>query len=383
MKLSIPAHADKTIKTLTNNGFAAYFVGGCVRDVLLCRQAGDVDMATPLEPAVVMKKLSVEGFKVVPTGLKHGTVTVVLPDKRIVEMTTFRRDDQTDGRHAQVTFLSSMQQDARRRDLTINALYVDAQGKLYDFCGGLHDLNNGCVRFIGSAPKRIEEDALRLMRFFRFWGLFGRHNPDKDAIKACRRCRSLLKKLSKERRRDELFKILSGPRVMDVLRQMQKTGVLKVLLSVRPKSFWAMRKLVTREKTFGAGMNPLLHLWVLTRGFSDLKLSNTQKDFLKKMSAADEYPLKTQRDALTVLYRFGPEVFRAMILLKKKRLPFVAWLFYSRLSVPVFPISADDVQRKDGVSGAALGRKLHEYETRWMDLNFPTEKKVVFSFKKE
>jgi len=361
----------------------AFFVGGCVRDVLLSRQVGDVDMATSFEPTVVMKKLSANGFKVVPTGLKHGTVTVVLPAGKSVEITTFRKDVQTDGRHAKVAFLPSMEQDALRRDLTVNALYVDAKGKLYDFCGGLRDLKKGRVRFIGRADQRIHEDALRLMRFFRFWGLFDGRSPDKEAIKACRRCRPLLKKLSKERRRDELFKILSGPRVMDVLHQMEKTGVLKVLLPVRSGALFCLRKLVTREKSFGVPFDPLLHLWVLTRGFSDLKLSNAQKAFLKKLSAADEYPLKTQKDALTILYLFGEDVFRAMILLKKKRLPFTAWLFYSRLPRPVFPITARDVQQKDGVSSEALGQKLREYETRWMNLNFPKEKKVVFSFEKE
>ena len=361
----------------------AFFVGGCVRDVLAGRSMGDVDMATPLQPEQVMEKLTTAGYYVVPTGLKHGTVTVVLPKKETVEITTFRQDVQTDGRHAKVAFLPSMEQDAFRRDLTINALYLDANGKLYDFCDGQNDLKKGYVRFIGTADQRIREDALRLLRFFRFWGLFGRGTPDKEAIKACRRCRSLLKKLSKERCRDELFKILSMPRVMDVLRQMQKAGVLKMWIPTSSSSLFRLQKLVSREKSLGVRLDPLLHFWVLAQRQVDLKLSNAQKDFLKKLSDADRYPLKTQRDALTILYLFGKDVFRAMILLKKKRLPFSAWLFYSRLQRPVFPISAADVCQKDGVSDEALGQKLREYEVLWMRLNFPKEKKVVFSFKKE
>ena len=173
------------------------------------------------------------------------------------------------------------------------------------------------------------------------------------------------------------------PRVMDVLRQMQKAGVLKMWIPTSSSALFRLQKLVSREKSLGVRLDPLLHFWVLAQRQVDLKLSNAQKDFLKKLSDADRYPLKTQRDALTILYLFGKDVFRAMILLKKKRLPFSAWLFYSRLQRPVFPITATDVGQKDGLSDEALGQKLREYEARWMQLNFPMEKKVVFSFEKE
>ena len=361
----------------------AFFVGGCVRDVLFSKSVGDVDMATSFEPGEVMKRFQKAGYRVVPTGIKHGTVTVVLPSKETVEITTFRKDTQTDGRHAEVRFLSSMKEDAFRRDLTINALYLDAEGKLYDFCDGARDLKKKRVRFIGCATQRIQEDALRILRFFRFWGVFGGNVPDKQAFKACRQCRFLLKKLSKERQRDELLKILSLPRVMDVLRQMQKAHILKMLIPTSPTALFRLQKLVSREKFLGVPFNPLLHLWALSEISVDLKLSNTQKAFLKKLSSAVQYPLKTQKDALTILYLFGWDVFDAVLLLKKKNLSFCAWHFYHRLKRPVFPIAATDIQRKEGVSGKALGQKLKAYEQKWMLLGFPSEKKVVFSSKKE
>ena len=361
----------------------AFFVGGCVRDVLSGKSVGDVDMATSFAPEEVIKRLQTAGYHVIPTGIKHGTVTVVLPTKETVEITTFRKDVKTDGRHADVQFLSSMKEDAFRRDLTINALYLGADGKLYDFCDGVCDLKKKRVRFIGNAMQRIQEDALRILRFFRFWGGFGGGVPDKQAVKACRQCRTLLEKVSKERQRDELLKILSLPRVIDVLRQMQKARILKILIPTSSTSLFQLQKLVSREKFLGLPSNPLLHLWVLSGTSTDLKLSNSQKDFLKKMSQAVRYPLKTQKDLLTVLYLFGPDVFKSCLLLRKKKISFGAWLFYKQLKAPIFPITAEDIRKKEGLSGKELGQKLKAYEQKWMLLGFPNEKKVVFSSKKE
>lgn len=361
----------------------AFFVGGCVRDVLAGISVGDVDMATSLAPKEVMERFQKAGYHVIPTGVKHGTVTVVLPTRETIEITTFRKDVKTDGRHADVQFLSSMKEDAFRRDLTINALYLDANGKLYDFCGGVCDLKKKRVRFIGNATQRIQEDALRMLRFFRFWGTFGDDLPDKQAMKACRQCRFLLKNLSKERQRDELLKILSLPRVMDVLRQMQKAHILKMLIPTSSTALFQLQKLVSRERFLGVPFNPLLHLWVLSGTSTDLKLSNNQKAFLKKMSLSVQYPFKTQNDLLTVLYLFGPDVFSANLLVRKKKLSFGTWLFYKQLKMPVFPITAKDIQEKEGLSGKELGQKLKMYEQKWMFLGFPDEKKVVFSSKKE
>ena len=202
----------------------AYMVGGCVRDFYAGRPCSDIDMATPLAPEQYMPKLS--AYKVVPTGLTHGTVTVVLESGQPIELTSFRADMQTDGRHARVCFGTSLEQDALRRDFTINALYMDAQERLYDVVGGLEDLRQHRVRFIGEPNKRLEEDVLRLLRFFRFWGIFGQEPADTAAMEACHEHAPCLPLLSKERRTAELFKILVLPNADKVLRLMYDAQVL-------------------------------------------------------------------------------------------------------------------------------------------------------------
>ena len=207
----------------------AYLVGGCVRDFFVGRASSDIDMAIPLTPEQYMKKLS--GYKVIPTGLAHGTVTVVIDKNLTVELTSFRTDTATDGRHAQVRFGTSLEEDALRRDFTINALYVDRQEHLYDVVGGLDDLRHHRVRFIGDPDRRLQEDVLRLLRFFRFWGQFGKKPADAAALEACQKHAPRLALLSAERRTAELFKILMLPNANAVLRLMYETQVLPHLFA--------------------------------------------------------------------------------------------------------------------------------------------------------
>lgn len=207
----------------------AYLVGGCVRDSFTGRASSDIDMATPLTPDQYMKRLT--DYKVVPTGLAHGTVTIVINKELKVELTSFRTDTATDGRHAKVKFGTSLEQDALRRDFTINALYMDRYGHVYDVVGGLDDLRHHRVRFIGDPDQRLQEDVLRLLRFFRFWGQFGKAPADKAALEACRKHAPRLELLSAERRTAELFKILLLPNVSKVLQLMSDTRVLPHLFA--------------------------------------------------------------------------------------------------------------------------------------------------------
>ena len=217
------------VKELMTTLKEAYLVGGCVRDYFVGRTSSDIDMATPLSPEQYMKRLT--AYKVVPTGLSHGTVTIVLDSKQTIELTSFRTDVITDGRHAQVRFGTSLEEDALRRDFTINALYMDQQEHLYDVVGGLDDLKHHRVRFIGDPNQRLQEDVLRLLRFFRFWGLFGKEPADADALAACQKHAPHLASLSKERRTTELFKILVLPNADKVLRLMYDTYVLPELFA--------------------------------------------------------------------------------------------------------------------------------------------------------
>ncbi|MFD0938565.1 CCA tRNA nucleotidyltransferase, partial [Methylobacterium trifolii] len=200
-------------------------VGGCVRDALLGTQAADVDFATTLLPAEVIACAKRAGLKAVPTGIAHGTVTLVVASEP-VEVTTLREDVETDGRHALVRFGGDFRRDAERRDFTVNALSLGADAQLHDTTGGVADLEQGRVRFIGDPAARIREDALRILRFFRFHARFGRGAPDAAGLSACVSARESLGRLSHERVRAEFLKLLAAPGALAMVETLSETGLL-------------------------------------------------------------------------------------------------------------------------------------------------------------
>ncbi len=222
--------AMRVVAALTAQGQTVRFVGGCVRDAMLGLPYADIDLATPDPPDRVMALARGAGLAVAPTGLAHGTVTVIA-DRHPVEVTTLRRDLAGDGRHAEVAFTDDWAADAARRDFTINALYADPDGTLVDLVGGLDDLAHGRVRFIGDAAARLAEDYLRILRFFRFYGRFGRGTPDPAALTAIAAAAAGLARLSAERIRDELLKCLVLDRAGPVMTLMADQGVLTRLLA--------------------------------------------------------------------------------------------------------------------------------------------------------
>ena len=210
---------------LRRGGAEARVVGGAVRDALLGRTVGDLDLAVNVPPEQVMALLTAAGIKVVPTGLAYGTVTAVV-DGVGYELTSVRRDVATEGRRAVVAFTDDWRADAMRRDFTMNALFVDAAGKLYDYVDGRRDLAARCVRFIGDPVQRIDEDVLRILRFFRFLATVGAGGTDLAALAACRARAALLPRLSAERVGNEIRKLLAAPDPMPAWRLMEETGVL-------------------------------------------------------------------------------------------------------------------------------------------------------------
>src|SRR5665213_1315156 len=207
----------------------ARFVGGCVRDALLGRPVLDIDIATKLPPDEVTRRLEAAGIRAVPTGLAHGTVTAVLKPRHF-EITTLRRDVETFGRHARVAFTDDWAEDAGRRDFTMNALYLGADGAVFDPIGGLADLRTGYVRFVGDAGRRIDEDVLRLLRFYRFYAHYGKGEADEAARDAARERAPLLPSLSAERVAAEMLKLLAAPDPLPVLALMREDGVLAQML---------------------------------------------------------------------------------------------------------------------------------------------------------
>src|SRR4051794_1617993 len=213
------------LAALAKAGIGARFVGGCVRDWVLERPISDIDIAVDKPPDTVTKALEAADIKVVPTGLKHGTVTAIVKS-RPFELTTLRRDVETDGRHAVVAFTDDWREDASRRDFTFNALYADRAGTIYDYFDGQTDLKAGRVRFIGDPEQRIAEDRLRVLRFFRFHARYGRPPFDGPSYQACARNAAALGGLSGERVRKELLRTLEAPAVPDALNAMREAGVL-------------------------------------------------------------------------------------------------------------------------------------------------------------
>lgn len=216
------------LEGLENGGFQARLAGGCVRDRQMSRAPADYDIATTATPEEVIRTFKEQGRKVVPTGIEHGTVTLVMPAGP-VEITTLRRDVATDGRRAQVVFGKSFEEDAARRDFTINAMFEDRAGHIYDYHDGLKHLENRSLYFVGNPHTRIKEDYLRILRFFRFWARFNLH-PDTNALHAIEEQRDGLNIVSQERITSELLLLLATEHPSDALQAMSQTGVLDLIL---------------------------------------------------------------------------------------------------------------------------------------------------------
>ena len=228
-RLLARAGVQACLAALDAPGEATRLVGGCVRDALLGSIVSDIDLATTLLPEAVIERAGAAGIKAVPTGIEHGTITLVVRGEPH-EVTTLREDVETDGRHAVVRFGRDFSRDAERRDFTINALSLDAQGRLHDTTGGVADLAAGRVRFIGDAATRLREDALRLLRFFRFHARYGRGAPDAEGLAASVAARDSLDRLSRERVRAEFLKLLLAPRAVAAVACLSETGLLLRIL---------------------------------------------------------------------------------------------------------------------------------------------------------
>ena len=217
------------MKALKAGNIEARFIGGCVRDSILKRPVRDIDIATPTEPEKVMSVLEQAGVKVIPTGIEHGTITAII-NKHHFEITTLRIDVETDGRRATVAFTDDWTVDAARRDFTINTMSATEDGDIFDPYGGLDDLGRGSVRFVGIAENRINEDVLRMLRFFRFYAEYGKPPMNSEALVACRKLAPRLKELSGERVRGELLRILMAPNPADTITLMKAEIILKQIL---------------------------------------------------------------------------------------------------------------------------------------------------------
>jgi poly(A) polymerase len=373
---------------LNRDGEEARVVGGAVRNALMDRAVGEIDIATTAEPPEIIRRSETAGYKAVPTGVEHGTVTVVI-DGRPFEVTTLRVDVETYGRKAKVVFGRDWAKDAQRRDFTINALSVSADGKVHDYVGGLGDITARKVRFIGDPEKRIAEDYLRILRFFRFHAQYGEGPLDPAGLLACIRARGGLDQLSRERVRMEMLKLIGGPRPAPTLAVMAECGILEVVLGGAPylasfenvvKAEAALEIEPDATRRLGA-----LGVWVLEdaeRLSERLRLSNAEVERLLKL----EYWWRVKRAdgehaARTLLYLLGPGSFVDRVLVAWSRSDAgaadKAWrelaTLPQRWTAPRFPLRGTDFISRGVPKGPAMGAALRIAEQAWIDAGFPSD----------
>jgi poly(A) polymerase len=367
-------------------------VGGAVRNALLELPVGEIDVATTAPPEEVMRRAAAVGAKAVPTGVEHGTVTVII-DHRPVEVTTLREDVETFGRKARVAFGRDWKTDAQRRDFTINALSVTADGTVHDYVGGLADIATRHVRFIGDPQKRIEEDYLRILRFFRFNAHFAAGAPDEPGLLACIRARAGIETLSRERVRMEMLKLFMAPRATPMLATMAECGILGMVLG--GVAFLAsFENAVKAEAALGAVPDPVrrlgaLGVWVAEdaeRLTQRLRLSNAES---ARLAALEHWwrvkPQSEERSAHALLYRLGPLSFTDRVIASWARSDAgasdEAWLKLASLperwTVPAFPMKAADFIRRGVAAGPSLGAALKAAEAAWIDADFPEDREKL------
>ena len=393
----------------------ARYVGGAVRDTLLGIAVKDIDIATPLEPDAVIKRLKPHNIQVVPTGIAHGTVTALLAGGP-VEITTLRHDVSTDGRRATVAFASDWQDDAARRDFTINALYADpATGEIFDWFGGLEDLAARRVRFIGDARQRIREDHLRILRYFRFQARFGSHPADNESENACSELAATLKGLSRERVGMEVINLLGLPDPAPTVARMAELGVLQVVL---PEAAVAgLAALVAEEKRQGVQPDALRRLAALLPADEALanqvaarfRLSGAQKKRLVLAAGRTEkilphwgrWPAASGSEgaraqpeptlspppsdlrsatspsggdsaqARTLAYYLGLTAALDRLLLTGAEIaPLDAW------TIPEFPLKGGQIVSRGVKAGPAVARILKAVEAQWVAEGFPAAARI-------
>lgn len=353
------------------------WVGGAVRDTLLGADVHDIDAATPLTPQEVIAACTKAGIRTAPTGIEHGTITAISQDGNI-EITTLRKDVETDGRRATIEYAEDWQDDAARRDFTINALYADPRTlEIFDYFGGVDDLQVGRVRFIGDARQRIREDYLRLLRYFRFQARFG-SQPDGEAEEACTELAEGLRGLSRERVGWELQNLLALPDPADAVARMRELGVLQVVLPESgARELGKLRELISAEQVAGVEPDAIRRLAALLPAIrpvaesvaARLRLSRKQRARLDSVAARDA---RDGEDPRGLAYREGRDIAIDRLLLGGSDIaPLQGW------EIPEFPLKGGEVVASGISAGPEVARILQAVEASWIAAGFPERAEVM------
>jgi poly(A) polymerase len=387
---------QRVLAALSADGGEARIAGGTVRNALLDEPVSDMDVATTEVPTRVVELARRAGLEVHPTGLDHGTVTVVAKDgdgPKPFEVTTLRIDVETYGRHAQVAFTDDWTADARRRDFTMNALYCDGAGTVFDPVGGFPDILERRVRFVGEPEDRIREDFLRILRFFRFQARYGHGDPDADGLAACVALQEGLDALSAERIRQEMLKLLVASGAVPVLRVMAETGVAARILPTG-HDLARVERMAKIDIEHGLDPDPVLRLAGLALAQPDdaatlrraLRLSNAEYGRLQHLAqSVPPSPALRDNERRIVLYQMGPQAYRDAVRfawsMDGRAFTTEDWAKLLRLpehwTAPRFPVSGADLASRGIPAGPDMGRLLKRLEDWWMAAGFPADKQAV------
>lgn len=387
---------QKIMSALNYDGLEnARYVGGCVRNSLLGEPVKDIDIATKLWPREVIAALEANNIRYAPTGIEHGTISAIV-EGRAIEITTLRKDTQTDGRRAKVQFTDDWATDAQRRDFTCNALYCDSNGHVDDPLGsGIDDTLARKIVFIGKACERIQEDYLRILRFFRLYAWYGKGEIDQSGIEACKELKEGLSKLSAERVWSEIKKLLSAANPIHAIEKMDEIGIFKQIIG-EEIDIERFKALVTIENELVKDADPVLRFMALldrNRDFEKcniceaLRLSNDEKNRLRFAATFPKINLNAIEDKYIqkLLYKNSRRAFEDSIILQwsidKSLKNYNKWRkildIASEKKIPVFPIGGKDLLGLDVPKGPKMGLILAELENWWIEEDFPDDLELL------
>ena len=383
-------------KTFKKNNEETRFIGGCIRDLIIKKKERyDIDLATTLKPNEIIKILKKKKIKIIKSGLSHGTVIAIL-NKEKFEITTLRKDIKTDGRHAKVKFTKDWFIDSNRRDFTVNAMSCDFNGNLYDYHSGIKDLKEGRIKFIGDSKKRIKEDFLRILRYFRFYAYYGKKNIEKIQINIFKNLSPNLKKLSNERIYSEFKQILLSKNSYKTLKLMENSGVLKYIIfnnnHLEKIKFLNKLNKIDNLIDFSTRLVILLNQKNLSKVSKNLKLSKIENSKIKTISyLSKDFDFKDfERNKIKYIYYHGHEVCISLLIYNFAKFPVNSKVTtylkiipsIKNLKIPKLPVFGRDIINLGINPGPKVGKILKLIENWWITNNFkPSRKKCLEKLK--